>query len=356
MIECDKMRYEDRIRSQRLFVLGAGFSAAAGVPMTGSLLASAMERFKAECPGIFSRIDGYVRACFQFGNSDPDYTRLSLSEICTFLHYIELREYGGGERWSNAGSRENLALRFYLAKEIALSTPNVDQIPQLYRDFAAQLHPGDIVFSFNWDTLLSLEAASMPYAYQVEENRVTLIKLHGSINWRLGPPDTTDKKQWHSFGFTEGMMTSDVYWTRELIGSYSWRHIPGPLEEVRPFIVLPGFGKAFDVRHLAPFWYKPEFAFGFTHDIFIVGLSLARDDFIIRSLFLDNLPHVKGSSGVSRRTVIINPDPLVRDNFSFLVGNPRVDFVGDPFSEAHIALMKPALRDDLENTVEKGYG
>lgn len=144
---------------------------------------------------------------------------------------------------------------------------------------------------------------------------------------------------WRPFDFTNGMMHEEIYCSEQLVHPGVWRTLL-PRPEVQPFIVLPGFGKAFDVRRLAPLWYKPEFAFGYTHDIFIIGLSLARDDFIIRSLFLDNLPYADGYSGVpGRRIVIVNPDPLVRDNFGFLVGERNIDFRCEPFSIGHLDLM-----------------
>ena len=61
--------------------------------------------------------------------------------------FIELREYGGGERWSENGSLEKVALRYYLAKTLVARTPRPAAVPELYRAFAAQLHPrhGDLV-------------------------------------------------------------------------------------------------------------------------------------------------------------------------------------------------------------------
>jgi hypothetical protein len=337
----DRQWFADYIRARRLFVLGAGFSAAAGIPMTGTLLRGAMDRFQVESPGSFPRMNGYIRTCFRLGDdAEPDYRTLSLSEICTFLHYQELREYGGGERWSDAGSGENLALQYFIAKEVALRTPALSDVPELYRRFAEQLHPGDIVISFNWGTLLEIavEAVGKQYAYEVSDGRIAIFKLHGSINWRLGVPENP-VMAWHPFDFTKGMMREEIFCTEQLAHPGAWQTGP-PRPEVQPFIVLPGFGKAFDVRRLAPLWYKPEFAFGFTHDIFIIGLSLARDDFIIRSLFLDNLPYAESYSGVpGRKIVIINPDPLVRDNFGFLVGERNVDFRCEPFSIEHLGLM-----------------
>jgi hypothetical protein len=329
---------ERHIRKSRLFILGAGFSAAARIPMTAQLLGRAMEKFRDECLGIFKRVDGYVRTCFGL-DGDPDYQALSLSEVCTFLHYVELREYGGGERWNDAGSRENLALRHYLAKTVVELTPQGDAIPEFYLRFARQLGPTDIVISFNWDCLLeaALDHIGARYSYTFDEGAVRLAKLHGSVNWRLDAP-SSPRLRWTSMRFAEGMMDREVYWCRDLQDLGAWAPWDRkPLGEVQPLIVLPGFGKAFDVRHLAPLWYKPGFAFSFTHDVFIVGLSLARDDFIIRSFLADTLPYAGGDG---RRIMIVNPDPVTRDNYGFLVGAPHVDFRCERFGESHVSQME----------------
>jgi hypothetical protein len=145
----------NRIRQSRTFVLGAGFSCAAGIPMTGDLLEKAMQMFQRECNGIYERVCDSVKACFGLDYTVPvNWTHLSFSEVCTFLHYCELSEYAGEQRWSSYGSRELLAFRFYLAKAISSLTPDYQDIPQLYIDFVKQLKAGDIIISFNWDCLL----------------------------------------------------------------------------------------------------------------------------------------------------------------------------------------------------------
>jgi hypothetical protein len=346
---------EDHIRMSRLFILGAGFSAAAGIPMTAQLLARTMRTFQEECPGIFSSVDRYVRMCFSL-DDEPNYESLSLSELCTFLHYLELCEYGGGERWSNSGSIESLALRHYLAKSVVELTPRGDAIPDLYVRFARQLGHSDFIFTFNWDCLLeaALEHIGVPYSYTFDEHTIRIVKLHGSVNWRLDLP-TSPRLTWRSMKFSEGMMDREIYWSRELqhISAWSsWNRVP--LGEVQPFIVLPGFGKAFDVRHLAPLWYRPGFAFSVTHDVFIVGVSLAPDDFIIRSFFADFLARADGMSGVpGRRVHIVNPDPRSRDNYGFLVGAPHVEFHCERFSESHLEQMEVTSAISVDTDSER---
>jgi len=48
---------------------------------------------------------------------------------------------------------------------------------------------------------------------------------------------------------------------------------------------------------------------------------------------------VDRSGAKGRKIVIVNPDPLVRDNFGFLVGANNVHFHCEPFAAKHLDLM-----------------
>lgn len=172
----------------RLFVLGAGFSAEAGVPMTASLLDHAMQLFRSECPDIFERVRNYTQLAFGLGESEPDYRNVSLPDLCTFLDYVELRESGGREKWSDHGCRERLALKHYLAKAVMNTTPSPDNVPKLYKAFAAQLRETDVIISFNWDCLLenALTSVATSYTYGASYSSTLLCKMHGSVHWRIG--------------------------------------------------------------------------------------------------------------------------------------------------------------------------
>ena len=346
------MSHEQLIRKNRVFILGAGFSAAAGVPLTNELLVEAMRLFAAECPGIYSRVENYALEAMGSKSEILVTADLSFSDLCTFLEFIELREYGGGERWSSQGSREKLALRFYLAKTIVKRTPSLRRMPDLYKGFAAQLHPGDIVLSLNWDGLLEAAITSVgkKYTYdQFNDEEINISKLHGSVNWRLGEAQTWNDRpesmNWSKLDFRSGMMTESMYACSSLLEKEAWlRH--GPLSEVNPYLVLPGYGKAFDVRANAPLWYKPEFAFAFSHDVYIIGLSLAHDDFFVRSFFLSNLPFLQDYSGVIGRNVfIINPAATAQAEYDFVLSRGYAEFINEKFSLDHVAKMAAALTD-----------
>jgi hypothetical protein len=186
------------------------------------------------------------------------------------------------------------------------------------------------------------------YTYTQEVDKVRITKLHGSVNWRLGLPEwrwwTYPPLDWQPLGFSEGMMDEDIYISERLLEWSAWTRYGGPLEEVRPFLVLPGFGKAFDVRAIAPLWYKAVWVFAVTHDVYIVGLSLSLDDYFIRSLFLESLPDLRAYSSIEdRRIFVINPDPSVRTNYGFIADNDNVEFIQDKFAQEHVELMRRRL-------------
>jgi hypothetical protein len=338
--------FTERVISSRVFILGAGFSAAAGVPLTSELLSKAMQMMKIECDGIFERIDGYARDCFQISeNESINYADVGFSELCTFLEYIELREYGGGARASDNGSREKVNLRYYLAKTLMKMTPEGDQIPPLYLDFANELNENDIVLSFNWDLLLerALIQAGKGFTYVYDEKKIKIYKLHGSVNWRRDVAPYYFKSnvdlQWESMKLTEGMMDVEIYYSMKLIEASYWNGLARN-HEIDPFLVLPGYGKAFDVRDNAVLWYKPEFYFALTHDIYIIGLSLAPDDFFIRSFFLHTLPYLPNETGIDRKIHIINPALDVNINYSFISSSDSSTIHNECFNVSHVQLMR----------------
>lgn len=226
------MSHEQLVRKNRVFILGAGFSAAAGVPLTNELLEQALKLFSTECPGVYSRVESYALEALGSKSESLTVSDLSFSELCTFLEYVELREYGGGERWSSQGSREKQALRFYLAKTIALRTPSSSYIPQLYLDFASQLHSGDIVLSLNWDGLLeaAIAAVGKKYSYdqfnQFNYGTISISKMHGSINWRLGESPSWDGKpetlDWSKLDFRSEMMAESMFFSNALLNKGVW--------------------------------------------------------------------------------------------------------------------------------------
>ncbi len=192
---------KEYLERSRVFVLGSGFSAGANVPLTEELLSLALKLMGQEIPDFAERI----RSFYDIAVNDAaalDSTSI-ISNLCTLLEYNELREHGGGERWSDGGSREKLALKFYLAKALTLRTPSPKEVPDLYVKFVQQLRKEDVVLSFNWDCLLeaALEKAERAYSYDYQEGHIFIAKMHGSTHWRLRQFKDSNKYFWQRIGF-----------------------------------------------------------------------------------------------------------------------------------------------------------
>ena len=328
---------KDWSERSRVFVLGSGFSAGANIPLTEELVYMALNLMEQEIPHIGEQ----VRSFYDMAVADAaesDSTSI-ISKLCTLLEYNELREHGGGERWSDGGSREKMAFKFYLAKALTLRTPSPNEVPDLYVKFAQQLRKEDVVLSFNWDCLLeaALEKAGRAYSYEgYQDGHIFIAKMHGSTHWRLRQFKDHNKYSWQRIGFDTFEDIPPLFVSNNLRNSMVW-HYQELFGEIEPFLVLPGFGKAYDVRFIAPLWYKPEMAFSLRKTIFIIGLSLAPDDFFIRSVFLNNLPHVVGKKG--GRLTVVNPAPNIERNFNFVGRSESTTFIPEPFSKKHVEAM-----------------
>lgn len=327
----------------RVFVLGSGFSAGANIPLTEELVDMALNLMEQELPSAY--IAEQVRSFYDIAVADAaesDSTSI-ISKLCTLLEYNELREHGGGERWSSGGSQEKLALKFYLAKALTLRTPSPNEVPDLYVKFAQQLRKEDVVLSFNWDCLLeaALEKTGRAYSYEYsykdyQAGHIFIKKMHGSTHWRLRQFKDHNKYSWQRIGDDTFEDIPPLFFSNSLRTPSAW-HYQELFGEIEPFLVLPGFGKAYDVRFIAPLWYRPEMAFSLRKNIFIIGLSLAPDDFFIRSYFLCNLPHVVGKIG--GRLTVVNPDLNIERNFHFVGRSESTTFIPEPFSEKHVEAM-----------------
>ncbi|MBP2158782.1 MULTISPECIES: hypothetical protein [Asticcacaulis] len=320
------------IQDGRIFFLGAGFSAGGGVPLTNTLLPKASEFFKWEAEGLFERVADYANQVDVNLNGSPDAE--DFARLCTHLEFVELREHAGGERWSSAGCREKVALKFFLSKAIAQSTPYDQDIPQQYIKFAQALTSDDTVVTFNWDLLLerAINLVGKQYSYNWEDGKIQITKLHGSINWINNEPRSygTNRRNFEyvPIGLKTDMIDNEVYHSRLLEQKSNWWNVSPLLGEVRPLIVLPGFGKAYDVRTLSTLWYKIEFLNIHQGGVSIIGLNVSQDDFIMESLFRYLF---RGIFSDDRSVRILNPDQNAYSRFDSFCDGLKLDFKCERF-------------------------
>ena len=178
--------------THRLFVLGAGFSVPAGLPLGNDLLKCVRQDVR----GSFGRAgwDGTLEQEIEEWVSLYPGQPIDLERVLAYSHRKHYLRLLGSDEYFEHGSRTIVAARHAIQRILTRATPN--DTPSLYRDFALRLSPSDVVLTFNYDTLLeqALDDIGKPYTLTPEwwlktdpgglgPKFVDLLKLHGSIDW-----------------------------------------------------------------------------------------------------------------------------------------------------------------------------
>jgi hypothetical protein len=188
-----------------IYVLGAGFSRAAGLPLAPELWNEVRRRgLSLSGRGEYFRDDleayiEYRRKCDQV---ELTVEQVDLEEFMAFLDiefHLGLR---GKETWSSDGNETQVIVKTLIGEILTERMPARDRIPDLFLQFAEILKPNDYVLTFNYDVLLerALEKARIPFRLfpdryktnpydgksllvDTSKPEVVVLKLHGSIDW-----------------------------------------------------------------------------------------------------------------------------------------------------------------------------
>ena len=178
----------------RLFILGAGFSKPAGLPLAAELLASARDEVRAHFQYHGNWAGPLEEEIEQWTKLYP-HEPLNLESVLAYSHRKHYLHLIGSEEYFDHSSRSIDQVRRTVQQLLTRATPR--EMPALYIEFARLLRPSDVVLTFNYDTLLedALDCVGKPYSLTPEwwlENDahaeplfryVTVLKLHGSIDW-----------------------------------------------------------------------------------------------------------------------------------------------------------------------------
>jgi SIR2-like domain len=301
------------LRPFAIYILGAGFSKPAGLPLATELWGEVYRRaalltdrmaqfredledfikFKAECDGV---------------QLTPD--KVNYEE---FLDYLDLEYHlnlRGSHTWSEDGNEAQIVAKTLIGQVIAERMPSKKAIPQLYLNFARKLQPGDKVLTFNYDVLLehALEVAGVPFRLfrgrvgtlgWGSPDAVEVYKLHGSIDWFDRRSYTQREAEWKAHGLAERPNDPIFNSPRELkITSLidGAGYPDDPLREIYrvidfhrfysdppwflavPKIINPSTAKIIFARQFSDFFYGKG-TFGGNHYKFnIIGFSMSEHD------------------------------------------------------------------------------
>lgn len=150
---------------------------------------------------FFDDLDSYVAF-----KRDTDGATLALEQVDfeDFMRYLDIEHFlrlRGKDTWSDDGNESTVVVKHLIGKILSRHMTSIDKVPELYLEFARRLDISDTVFTFNYDTLLerALEAVGKPYrlvpirfksvnadgsgTIDSDTKEVTILKVHGSIDW-----------------------------------------------------------------------------------------------------------------------------------------------------------------------------
>jgi len=346
-------------RRFRVFVLGAGFSAAAALPLAPELWTEIRRRARAIPAGAddFARdVERYLefrRSCDGDQNLNEDDVDFEL--FMSFLdveHFLGLQ---GSDTWSVDGSRSTMVVKWLLGEILTERTPAPKSIPDCYLEFARNLQPDDYVLTFNYDVLLERALARVGKPYRLFPNRyetigkhlntvdsnrkeVVLLKLHGSVDWfdraersaleREHGPQSVESWPHLVFNrvrelavtsiddgprpaddpFGEMCRVGNVDLLYEIAAS---RYATGIHLLCAPWLLAPSTMKIVYADKIREFWYGLYRAGHLNYGMAVVGYSLPSQDEYARQAIYALVRNYQESSGWKEEVFGLRKSPLV---------------------------------------------
>lgn len=311
----------------RLFVLGAGFSRHAGLPLGAELFAAVVA--EARRRGFFGDESAFQADVERYGlylerttGRKVTVDTLDLEEFMSFLDAEHALRFAGSDTWMNEGNKTQLLVRYLIAwvlywKQVAMSRESRD----LYDQFASHLEPADRIITFNYDTIVedALDRVGKPYrlvparykevtqssaSYPDEpDHDIVIYKMHGSIDWFdrrpfqterayrrrvVHLPDAPRNPVFNNRRIKKERLVRGPYWnTSALRHLYRVRNLGAFFDQAipaidAPLIVSPSFNKILYLTPLAEFWEGFDTAGSLNGTVIIIGYSLPRYDEYVR--------------------------------------------------------------------------
>lgn len=320
----------------RIFVLGAGFSKGAGLPLASELfplVKASIESENGKDTKFQRDLENYLRYQKACGRTDVDEKSIDLEELMSFWdieHFLWLR---GSDTWSDEGNESQLMVRKAIGRVIHLRTPSIDNIPNQYLRFAEHLSVNDYVLSFNYDILLerALEHVGKPYRLfpdryksigrysneiDDEKKEVVLLKLHGSVDWFSNKQFLDSRESLAAQGLVKTNLHTvfdnpSRYVAEPLVDGI--RPNDDPLSNIfrirdpdayyrrdpgfnAPFLLSPSHVKFLYAPTLLDFWRGLNRAGGLNLGVSIIGFSLPAHDEYIRQILYSMVSNYQGYS------------------------------------------------------------
>jgi hypothetical protein len=309
-------------RTREVYFIGAGFSRALGLPNTAELLTEVHRLAAAR--GL--AIDRKLRDAYRYFY--PEEADAFIPDVVDFFSVLRAYEDvagigdGGTSRFPGGFSHPGLLTELRLVV-VRLLCDRLRQIEVPAAGWIAldqMLSPGNVVITSNWDLFVEWYAHCRSIRLRLggvpHDNTLTLIKLHGSVDWtepRYRKPATSDG----DFAVLRELQNSRPPYRINIGGagmlrvravenlSKSWQFIKARTQ--RPHMIMMSQGKTVDLAPIQGMWDDAYTALCAARELKIIGYSLPVDDVEIRTLLRAGV-----ARGRVRPSVVVqNPEPGV---------------------------------------------
>lgn len=324
----------------RLIILGAGFSRPAGFPLAIDLWKEIREVAANTHPDYraykFNEdLQNYIEFRKEADGCALTPETVDFEDLMRFLdveHYLGLR---GGDTWSEDGNEGTVVTKFLIGRILARYVNELEDVPELYLEFARRLNPYDIVITFNYDTLLelALDAIGKPYRLFTnryasidefggivdssrDEDEVVILKIHGSIDWfdrsrferliayyerqKAPPPEDVIFSHDADLGL-ERLVDGPRFETDPLKNIYRAKNLKALyakdlLFTATPRLLPPSAAKLLYAREMNDFWDGMGRAGYHNFGMAIIGFSLPAQDEYARQILYELVTHYQRHS------------------------------------------------------------
>lgn len=378
-------------RKFRLIFLGAGFSVPAGLPLAADLwkhiYSEAGNYPESLRASHFSKdLQLYIKYSREAYGKDISVDDVDFEDFMRFLdidHYLGLR---GSDTWGPEGNESTIVTKFLIGKILAKHCLANTTPPNLYKEFARRLQPGDTVFTFNYDTILetALDYVGKPYRLfadrfekigqfantvdSSDDHEIVVLKMHGSIDWfdnsfvknsmsfrkpmGLPIPDYSIFSRKEEFGLEnivagprpENESLSNIYRAK----NYNAVYQDGLSFFEPPKILTPSAAKILYSNGLHDFWTGISKAGHYSFGLSIVGFSLPQHDEYMRQILYkvmknyQNSYWAEGFNGMKKTPVTMvdyfansQAEQLYRERYKFVDWN-KTHVIGTGFDLASL--------------------
>jgi hypothetical protein len=286
---------------KNIFILGAGFSAYAGIPLMNNFIQKArdyyFELFKneqkyADKINTCNKVDNYIDRLSKVRS----YLNVDLHNIETLYSLIEMESYLG-----NVEKRLISDFKKYISYIIEYSTPdflkatganNIKDIFEFYSNFLSSTMGNSLYITFNYDLLIENSIASTN-----KSGKVNTLNYVGNISKTLNinNPDKT------YLDITNGDFVSSARTCNliKLHGSLNWEYSNKKEIAIIPPSWKKGNDKAFD-----QVWRQSYYELEEAKNIVFIGYSLPETD----SYFKNLLTLALSKNKKLKKVIVINPD------------------------------------------------